>query len=107
MQSAGRECLRKVLAFLARHLLAFLARLRQSDRDGLLAALHLAAFAAAAALRGAALVTLHFAFDVPAGAPAVASLPFLLCHEFTLAFMSRPWPWRTVPPAPMASAPDH
>jgi len=48
----------------ARHLLALLARLRQADRDGLLAAFDLAAFAAASALRGSALIAPHLAFDV-------------------------------------------
>src|SRR4051812_9669960 len=51
---------------LLRHLLALLARLRQADGDGLLAALHLAALAAAAALGGALLVAPHLVLHVVA-----------------------------------------
>src|ERR1700688_2938547 len=42
-----------------RHLFALLARLRQADCDGLLAAFHLAAFAALAAFGSATLVAAH------------------------------------------------
>src|SRR5687767_5496103 len=58
-------------ASLPRHALAFLARLGQADRDGLLAALHLAGPAAAAALGRAALVAAHLAFDFLACAAGV------------------------------------
>src|SRR5688572_19101572 len=71
-------CLRS--SFLARNLLAFLSRLRQPDGDRLLAALHPAASAAASAFCGAALVAAHLAFDIPAGAAAIAALSFLLGH---------------------------
>src|SRR4051794_30610012 len=61
------------------NLLAFLAGLRESDRDGLLAAFHLAAFAAATALRLAPLVAMHLVLHVLARAAGVLALP-LLCH---------------------------
>ena len=62
----------------SRDFFAFLARFRQADRNGLLAALDLPAFAAAAAVRGAALIAMHFAFHVAACASRVSA--FSLCH---------------------------
>src|SRR5947199_10643894 len=48
------------LPLLSWHLLALLAGLGEADGDGLFAAFHPAAFAAAPALRLAAFVTVHF-----------------------------------------------
>src|SRR5262249_11990657 len=62
---------------LARHLLAFLSRLGKADRDRLLAALHLASLAAAAARRCAALVAMHLGLHVLAGAASVLAPGFL------------------------------
>src|SRR5580704_8266708 len=63
--------------FLFRNLLAFFPRLGEADGDGLLAAFHLAALTAFAALGGAALIAVHFVFDVAAGATRIFSLPLL------------------------------
>src|SRR5579863_1395774 len=49
-----------------RHALAFLARLGQGDSDGLLPALHFAAFATGATSCRATLITPHLLLDVPA-----------------------------------------
>src|SRR5215203_521084 len=67
-----------VLPLLARDLLALLARLGQTDGDGLFPALHLAAFAALAALCGAALVAMHFVLKILAGTLGI--LPLLRHH---------------------------
>src|ERR1700761_9333299 len=48
------------------HALAFLARLGQGDSDGLLPALHFAAFATGATSCRATLITPHLLLDVPA-----------------------------------------
>src|SRR5476651_2274351 len=50
------------------HFLAFCARFRQADGDGLLAALHRAAFATLAALQLAGLAPFHRMLDIFAGA---------------------------------------
>jgi transposase len=63
-----------VRLFLTRHLLSFLASLREAYRDGLLTAFDLAALAAGPALCLAALVAVHFILDVLARATAVFSL---------------------------------
>jgi hypothetical protein len=69
--------------FIFWHLLALLSSLGQSDGNGLLPALHLAAFVAWAALGLALLVTPHFALYVAAGASRVFTRPLLFrfsCH---------------------------
>ena len=53
---------------LLRDLFAFLARLGQPDRDGLFAAFHFTAFAAATAFCCPTFIAVHFALDV---APAL------------------------------------
>src|SRR4051794_19101542 len=68
------------LLLLLRDLLALFACLGEADGDRLFAALHLAAFAAAPALRGALLVPAHLAFDVLAGALCVFPLLCFLRH---------------------------
>src|ERR1700709_729773 len=64
--AAGGCGARHPSGFFLRHLLALLAGLRQTDGDGLLAALHLAALAAATALGGALLVAPHLVLHVAA-----------------------------------------
>src|SRR5678815_365161 len=59
---------------LARDLRALLARLRQPDGDGLLAALHLSALSTAAALQRSTLAPAHRALDAFARGLAVLSL---------------------------------
>src|SRR5262245_12459377 len=59
--------------FLFRNFLSFLARLGQADGDCLPSALHLSAFSAATTLGCAALVSAHFAFNVPAGAARISA----------------------------------
>ncbi len=66
----------RFLALLRRNLLAFLASLRQTDSDRLLAAGHL--LAAAPALQPAALHLMHLAFDVLACGRTVLSRTRLL-----------------------------
>jgi hypothetical protein len=68
----------------SRDFLALLARFRQVDRDGLLAALDLPGFAAAATVRRAALIAMHFAFHVAARAARVSA--FSLCHKILQEF---------------------
>jgi hypothetical protein len=75
----------KLRSLSSRDFLAFLARFRQADRNGLLATLDLAAFAAAAAVRGAALIAMHFAFHVAACASRVSA--FSLCHIILRQFL--------------------
>src|SRR5262249_48944615 len=70
-----------------RDFLAFLACFRQTDCDGLLAALDLAAFAAAAAASATALVAMHFAFHVLACATRISALS--LCHDILQNFLRR------------------
>jgi hypothetical protein len=77
----------KLRSLSSRDFLAFLARFRQADRNGLLAALDLPAFAAAAAARGAALIAMHFAFHVAACASRVSA--FSLCHIILRQFLDR------------------
>src|SRR3984893_14903792 len=67
-------------------LLSFLSRLRQSDRDGLLATLHFAPFTAFAAPQSAAFPSTHRAFNLLARAPAVLPLARFLLH-----LSSSPW----------------
>src|SRR5438045_9160471 len=69
-------------ALFSRDLRAFLARFRQPDRDGLLPALHFAAFAATAALEGAFLLATHRTLDALACRFTVLSTARLLsrCH---------------------------
>src|SRR5579883_1610597 len=70
---AGSGLLLAAAFFLLRHLLALLAGFRQADGDGLLAAFHLAAFAALAAFELAPLLFLDRLFHVLAGAFGVFS----------------------------------
>src|SRR6201996_3403105 len=70
---------RRPSSFLFRHTLAFLAGLGKTDRDRLLAALHLATLAATTALSGALLVPAHFAFNISLRAASIFGLLLFLC----------------------------
>src|ERR1700734_111952 len=77
LHALAGHCGVSLALFLFWNLLAFFARFGETDGDGLLAAFHLAALTAFAALGGAALIAVHFAFDVAAGARRIFSLAFL------------------------------
>src|SRR5262249_16980191 len=70
----------------ARHLLAFPPRFRKTDRDRLLAALHLAA---AAAARGAALVAVHLALHVALRTARITSSSARLGHPKFSSWIGR------------------
>src|SRR3954451_20046203 len=63
--------------FFLGHFLALLAGLGETDGDGLLAAFHLAAFSALAALRFSSLVAVHLALHLGAGAARIFPFPRL------------------------------
>src|SRR4051794_20965153 len=63
--------------FFLGHFLALLAGLGETDGDGLLAAFHLAAFSALAALRFSSLVAVHLALHLGAGAARIFPFPLL------------------------------
>src|SRR5262245_2731665 len=65
------------LLLLPRHLLALLARLGERNGNRLLAAFHLAAFSALAALRFSSLVAVHLALHFGAGAGRIFPFPLL------------------------------
>src|SRR3954451_9648758 len=69
--------------FFLGHFLDLLAGLGETDGDGLLAAFHLAAFSALAALRFSSLVAVHLALHFGAGAARIFPFP-LLGHKSLL-----------------------
>src|SRR3954447_6641648 len=71
-------------ALLPRHLLAFLASLRETDRNGLFAAFHFAALAAATALRLATLVAVHLVLHFLARAAGILAFAFPLFRHVEL-----------------------
>src|SRR5690348_6402917 len=79
--SGAKQCragaLAELRALLLRHLLAFLTRLGQADRNRLLAALDSAAPAASAASRGAAFITMHLALHIASRTAGISAFPSL------------------------------
>src|SRR5580693_3116023 len=79
----GRTAACRDSLFLLRHPLAFLARLRKSNRDRLRAALHLAGFAAGSAPGRSAVEAPHLSFDILAHPGGIFPFP-LLRHRILL-----------------------